>query len=309
MEACGRCQEKLPSTGDYVSCGTCDRHYHFENCSGLSERTWRQKSTDAKTKWRCPVFCRNTTSNTLNSPTIPPSQQQPPFEQSKEESMRDVMAILAEIQLQLTELNTTITRLATKQEEMAKELELEREENKKKEGRIIKIEEQIKKINNMEERINGLEQYGRNRQWEIHNMPEVPGEQLAEIVVKLGTKIKVEIKKTDIEVIHRIPSSNGNKPKTIIIEMNSRKKRNEIIEAKKKIVTQNDILGSGTSGRIYINESLTPYNKDLFWKARETGKKNNYKYTWFKNNKIMMRKDEQSRPIIIKKEEDLFKVE
>ncbi|KAL4721721.1 hypothetical protein ACJJTC_001702, partial [Scirpophaga incertulas] len=58
---------------------------------------------------------------------------------------------------------------------------------------------------------------------------------------------------------------------------------------------------------IYINEHLTPYNKQLLKKCKEIAMKKEYKYVWTKNGRIYIRKNDTSPAIQIHEEEDLRK--
>jgi len=50
--------------------------------------------------------------------------------------------------------------------------------------------------------------------------------------------------------------------------------------------------------------------KSLFWKARNFAKQNNYAYVWFRNGKIMMRKNKDAREVTtIRDEEELMKLQ
>ena len=46
--------------------------------------------------------------------------------------------------------------------------------------------------------------------------------------------------------------------------------------------------------KIYINESLTSYRKRLFGRIKDYKRKNNVKYLWTSNGKIMLKGNEMS---------------
>lgn len=135
MQECGRCQEQLSDAEDYVTCGPCCRSFHYDNGSGLSEKTWRTKSAEMKKKWRCPLYCRGTP---LTPTEIIP---QSPLEQPKEISLKDIMETLTKVQGQLSHLNMSMALLTSKQVDLISQLEMEREKNKKKDARVTKLEE------------------------------------------------------------------------------------------------------------------------------------------------------------------------
>lgn len=50
---------------------------------------------------------------------------------------------------------------------------------------------------------------------------------------------------------------------------------------------------------IYINNYLTLTNRNLFYKTKMYAKENSYRYAWFKNNKMLMKKNDSEKVIII----------
>lgn len=63
----------------------------------------------------------------------------------------------------------------------------------------------------------------------------------------------------------------------------------------KKKLTANNINNKWEKTAIYVNEQMTSTNRDLFFKARNAVKEVGYKFIWFKNNKIFVRKNEGSK--------------
>ncbi|KAG8239131.1 hypothetical protein J437_LFUL016138 [Ladona fulva] len=59
---------------------------------------------------------------------------------------------------------------------------------------------------------------------------------------------------------------------------------------------------------IFINDHLTQYNKNLLWNTKERAIECNYKYVWFKTDRVLVRKDENSRVISISSERDIRKI-
>ena len=58
----------------------------------------------------------------------------------------------------------------------------------------------------------------------------------------------------------------------------------------------------------YANDQLTISNKKLFWLAMNKKKSINWKFAWVREGKIMVKKDESSPIIYIRKEEDIGKI-
>lgn len=56
---------------------------------------------------------------------------------------------------------------------------------------------------------------------------------------------------------------------------------------------------------IYINHDMTRWNIQLFKAAKEFKNNKNYKYLWFSNGKILMRKSDTSKIELIEDESSL----
>ena len=54
-------------------------------------------------------------------------------------------------------------------------------------------------------------------------------------------------------------------------------------------------LAATSNNKIHINESLTGYRKQLFGRINDFKRKNNYKYLWTANGKIMLKAQDSSQ--------------
>lgn len=61
--------------------------------------------------------------------------------------------------------------------------------------------------------------------------------------------------------------------------------------------------------RIYLNDSFTKYTRKLFMAAKKTKVEKKFKYLWFKNSNIFMKKAEGSEVIVVRSYEDLSSVQ
>lgn len=153
-------------------------------------------------------------------------------------------------------------------------------------------------IENLTNQVNHLDQYGRNKHFELSNVEETDGEIVEAIILKVADKLNITLREQDIEAAHRIPTRVGSRPARIIVQLASRRLRDEFIANRRKVITNQQITGSLNKHQIYINENLCPYYRELLWKAKTQAKEANYKFVWFKNSKILARKDENSRQVL-----------
>jgi hypothetical protein len=50
-------------------------------------------------------------------------------------------------------------------------------------------------------------------------------------------------------------------------------------------------VGGKINSRIYINENLSPFFRELLWKSKIRAKEAGYKFIWYSFGKILVRKD------------------
>ena len=124
---------------------------------------------------------------------------------------------------------------------------------------------------------NKLEQYGRNSMLEFGGIPVQEGENCIDIVCKISTMTGIECTPNDVDIAHRL------KKKNIIAVFNKRSMRNNVFYAKKNLknhtVTElnlpfpTDEEGNTLPGYIFVNESLTPKNKELLYETKKECKR------------------------------------
>jgi len=62
------------------------------------------------------------------------------------------------------------------------------------------------------------------------------------------------------------------------------------------------------NSNIYINKQLTQTNRNLFYKTRTKAREYGYKFTWFNNFMIFVKKSETLNGILIDEEKSLSKI-
>ena len=95
-------------------------------------------------------------------------------------------------------------------------------------------------------------------------------------------------------------------PPSISVRFISRKKRNALFKARKNLKDAKfDFL---SCKGVFLNENLTPKNKQLLFHANKKRKDNQWKYLWTSNGRIFARKCDNSSAIQIKNECDIQKI-
>ncbi len=150
-----------------------------------------------------------------------------------------------------------------------------------------------------------LEQYGRRDTIEISGIPRENGEDSTALVLKVGKAIGVECDGEDIEACHRIGPK---KDAAIICKFQSRKMKSEFMRRKKELknVNSKDLeVETPKPLKIFINESLTKMNKELFRLVRERKKEMNWQFAWTRNGVVYARKNKDADVVRIGSPKDI----
>ncbi|XP_028412563.1 uncharacterized protein LOC114535456 [Dendronephthya gigantea] len=131
--------------------------------------------------------------------------------------------------------------------------------------------------------------------------------------LQFGKLMGVEIAQEDLSVSHRLPTNKrykGNKSTpAIIVKFTRRDVKEAFFRSRNKLKNKTTCdLGYRISNLIYINESLTEKNKELFKHCLRTKKELNYKFIWTSNGRIYLRQNEGSSVIHIKNKDELTKL-
>ena len=213
-------------------------------------------------------------------------------------------------------------KFASKQyDEMSKKVDAFEAENEliRSENKVLKksLETMDRVLQSVKKAYNDLEQYGRRECVEIRGvpMPSHPSEESTnEIAKNLGKLMGVKISDNDISVSHRVPLSSKNKksvPAPIIVKFTRREKKDEFYSARMKLkkVTARDLgYRFNTNNYIFINESLTSENRNLFNEALRVKKQSGYKFFWTLNGQIYLRKSADTSSINIRCSDDLARL-
>ncbi|XP_022194553.2 uncharacterized protein LOC111052228 [Nilaparvata lugens] len=153
---------------------------------------------------------------------------------------------------------------------------------------------QAKENCQLREEINFLQQRSRIENIEITGVPQTDSENIYSVLGAVAKAIGVPYKDDDIAIAHRVPNTGGNF--NIIVKFVARKIKIAWLEAaKKKRGINSSDLGLGLpKSAVYINEHLSPINKQLLGKAKELRKNGKLTYVWVKSGKIFVRKDAAS---------------
>lgn len=211
-----------------------------------------------------------------------------------------------QIQKSNLEIEKAMEFISDKYEEMRnhiEELKKEREDDKQ-------------MISNLEKQIHGLQQKSRSATIEIRNISHSEKENtsdLTAVVIEVGKTINLTIQPSDLRDVFRVPSR-PEKTGPIVAEFSSVQLKNNFLERTRnfnksrqvgeKLNTQH-VGRTGEKKPIYINEHLTPITRKLFYQSRQFAKQNGFNFCWSSNDKIYIRKDNDTKKYLIKSEQCL----
>ena len=113
----------------------------------------------------------------------------------------------------------------------------------------------------------------------------------------------------DILVAHRLKAGKNDKYRPVIVRFASRKIRDEVFRAKKKLSLPrvDGVNQVSPSERVYITEHLTRKNSDIFFEARKLVKSKQIASAWSYNGltNVKLTSEAQERPIVIRSVADL----
>lgn len=168
------------------------------------------------------------------------------------------------------------------------------------------------KISDLHSLINKQQQLARLSNIEIVGLPETTHESAVELAVKIASHAGVQLQCTQIESAHRVQPMRKieGRPRPIVVKLQSRTLKDQIISGlrKTKGITTRDLGLGGVDRRFFVNEHLTPENKQLFNAIKSRAKDKSYKFVWVRNCNIFLRKNEESPVVAINSLKDLQKI-
>ncbi|XP_048576861.1 uncharacterized protein LOC116604220 [Nematostella vectensis] len=173
------------------------------------------------------------------------------------------------------------------------------------EDKLIKVElnKMAGDLNTKKKSLDDIEQYSRRDCLEIKGVPLTPTENTNDVVKEVGELMEVEILEEDISTSHsyrlrdRIPTS---------AQLSQEDVRDRFYAGRKHLRDKSvrDIGLTRSDNKIYISESLSPGNRELFKAALSARHDLKFKYIWTQNGKVFLRKNKDSQAVLISKSQD-----
>lgn len=290
-------------SGDGVKCFGCNSVYHFQ-CAGVAEATHKRKSSKTKEKWRCSQNCR------LDKKSITTDDDEDENENAGELALAaikdpDLKIIFSCLLQKISNVESSAKFMSDKYDDLLNK-NMQLEENLK----LLK-KEKDEEIKNLKSKINEMNQYERRYNVEIFGLEVADGEDVYKLATKTIQKHIPNFEEGDIDYAHRLPSFNKARPPSIIAVLFSRRQKMTLMAAikkNKKRIAQKEISPRcrNPENEVYVTENISGYYKKLLWMAKQKAALNNYKFVWFQNGRVNVRKADGVKKIIfIQDEKDL----
>ncbi|XP_025196170.1 uncharacterized protein LOC112595249 [Melanaphis sacchari] len=279
---------------DEIKCSSCNGFHHF-GCVALRETAFRKMSKSAKKNWCC-IKCKNAVNNSISETPIITRADIKVDQLLTNESFKNLVD-------SVNFMSDKFDTFGSQIQELVISINTMREEN-----RILKEQNNNLRndINFLQKRMNNLEQKTLDNFVEIIGVPEISNENCKKTVEKIATSLKLKI-----EVVNafRVHSKIKTRPSKIVAELTMKQNKKEMIELSRKTkLTGSNVDADWKNNAIYVNDNLTQFNRNLFFKTKTFARESGYRYVWFKDTKLFIKKNDNSKAFLVDSELSLTKL-
>ncbi|KAL0859559.1 hypothetical protein ABMA27_010701 [Loxostege sticticalis] len=226
---------------------------------------------------------------------------------NQSQKIEEITDSLKEIKHTNSNIETSISLLTSQNEDFCRKIEA-LEQQAKRDMEYISI---------LEERIEDLQRSSRKSSIELKNVPRKQNEcrsDLMNMITNLAKTVKVDMCSRDIKDIFRLKTrKESEKTPPIIIELSSTLIKTDLLKKTKEFNSKNKTklqakhlgLTIKEDTPVFISELLTAKGARLHFLSRDLVKSKKYKYCWTSFGKVFVRKDDNSKIILIQSESQI----
>jgi predicted transcriptional regulator len=249
--------------------------------------------------------------------------------------LNEIKALRADfslLQVDLQSCKDGINRIDTRLDEVEPRLSGVEDRVNKLEGKttlVAKLQSELNAatsvISTLQHENETREQYSRMNNVEISGLPYIKGENLISILDTIYTVVGLKLEVGYIDNVQRVRRfqnghSDGNdknheqssytREPAVIVKFTRRMYKDQFLSAvrARKGITTPSIGLLGPAVNLYMGDHLTPASKLLLKRARELKRDNKLAYLWIRDCKILARKTETSKVMVIDRKFDFNKI-
>lgn len=214
----------------------------------------------------------------------------------------------SEINKSVSQLKADVESIKLSQEFLSGEFDHLKAEITKSKSNLTSLSKNITSINGMctanekhiqelNYEVNSLRQITMEGHLLICNVIRTTDEKLEDVFRNILAQLNVECRPEDVQGMARLSSSNRGGLQPILVRFSNNCIKERIMKAARDNPITCESIGLGVKQRIYFNHRLTNANRFLFNEARKLKRTKNFKFVWYSNGDIFLRKDETTRAI------------
>lgn len=323
MTKCDVCDKNITKRNPGMECRKCEKIVHATQvCSALTAKQLAVLRNTENLEWTCEE-CKLLSPRRKSSLIIPEDDEEEEEQGDRKYSPIDVKKLLKDISIssqvdkivgkQLEPIEESLNFYGKKIDDFSTFVEGINQKLKDLENKNTYLVNQNKnletRVSYLEQHIGSIEQANLGNKVEIAGVPYVKDEDLPTISNKIAVELKTD--PTKIRSTRRI--SHKNVPEgPLLVELTDAEAASTIVRASKRnnLTAERvipNILEESKKSNIFVRMALTKCNKTLLWNANQKLRPS-YKYVWFQDGKVLARKDDNVKPIIIRSTSDISKI-
>lgn len=324
MAKCDLCDKGITKRSPGLECGKCGKIVHGNQvCSGLSAKQLAALRNSDSLEWTCDE-CSRVTPNRKSSFIIPEDEEEDDDIQNiavqESSGAIDVKKLLRDITSEVRKIirkenvlfEETLNYFGKKLEDFGDKIDAfagRIDDVEKKQTFLFNKSKHLEtKITTLEVQIRRMEQTVLDKMVEISGIPKTANEDITLITKNVAKVLTVD--DNDVIVVKRIegkPGADG----SLLVELKTEASAALWAQASKRetspILAEHvvpNIKGEVAISKIMVRRALSKANKTLLWKAQQKLRPT-FKYVWFQAGKVLARKEDKDKIIVIWCEEDL----
>lgn len=266
IEICNICNKRVHDDQQGLFCEKCKIWKH-RACVGMAQKLYYMVSKSDQ-PWYCEECIGQDKAKATNSKTK---------QQLKNYTLNDVME-------KLETMEQNYNSLCMKFNEQLKT-------NEKLQAELDTIKKQLNKKEQKELENNLI----------IQGIPQNENENILQVIDKIGEFLNIP---SGNFTAHRIgrDKTKGSPIKIVFEEKTTKAKW---LKTDKKFQLKSSDLGYKETNKVYLNHDLTKTNQELYMAAKKFKQEMGYKYLWFANGNVLLKKEEGAKTLLVESTEIL----